>query len=61
MNSGPIAGGDKGIGQQWPIGFGPGLEGGPRGGFHIWPRSFAAANEEAVSAEEEMPAPAFKV
>ena len=32
-----------------------------RGGFHIWPRSFAAANEEAVSAEEEMPAPAFKV
>ena len=27
MNSGPIAGGDKGIGQQWPIGFGPGLEG----------------------------------
>jgi hypothetical protein len=32
-----------------------------RGGFHIWPRSFAEANEEAVSAEEEMPAPAFKV
>jgi hypothetical protein len=28
-----------------------------RGGFLIWPRSFATANEETVSAEEEMPAP----
>ena len=32
-----------------------------RGGFHIWPRAHRAGNEEAVSAEEEVPVLAFEV
>ena len=45
----------KGIWGTW------GFYGMPAAVSILWPRSFAAANEEAVSAEEEMPAPAFKV
>jgi hypothetical protein len=32
-----------------------------RGGFHIWPRAQRAGNEEAESAEEEVPVPVFEV
>jgi hypothetical protein len=31
-----------------------------RGGFHIWPRGNAVHNEEALSAEEEVPVLAFE-
>ena len=32
-----------------------------RGGFHIWPRGYAVRNEEALSAEEEIPVLAFEI
>ena len=45
----------KGIWGTWEI------SSDAHGGFHIWPRGHAAGNEEVVSAEEEVPIPAFEV